>query len=332
MISTYMKKISIWFEDFWPNFDYNKSPFLSHIIQFLSEKYDVTIDPQDPDFLFYSCFGHKHYKYPNSVRIYICGEAIIPDFNVCDYAISQIKIDFEGRNLNFPYALWTIIGDEAQKHSREKALNRKFCSFIYSNSKVGNGSVLRKEFCRKLSEYKFVHCPGIVLHNCEAPGLSDRNALNYTESKRKYISDFKFNIAFENTITKGYITEKLTDCFISGTLPIYRGGELPTELKDAVIYANDYTSIDSLVKRVKEVDTNEDLYISILNSNPIANEYFNDSYHALDDFLHSIFKKGRTPYEKYDLYKNFGEILPSVLFLNRAILYIKNRIRKFFLR
>lgn len=325
-----MKKISVWFEDFWPNFNYDQNPFLSHIIQFLSEKYDVIIDPRDPDFLFYSCFGYKHHNYPHSVRIYICGEAIIPDFNVCDYAISQIKIDFEGRNLNFPYGLWTIIGDEVEKYSREKALNRKFCSFIYSNSKVGKGSILRKEFCRKLSEYKYVHCPGSVLHNCEAPELSERNAYNYTSSKRKYISDFKFNIAFENTITKGYITEKLTDCFISGTLPIYRGGELPNELKNAVIYANDYTSLDSLVKRVKEVDINDDLYISILNSNPILKDVSAAFYRNLDDFVYSIFKRGRTPREKYELYKNIGEILPVVLSVARAIKYIKKRLLNFF--
>jgi hypothetical protein len=42
------------------------------------------------------------------------------------------------------------------------------------------------------------------------------------------LSEFRYNIAVENSYAKEYITEKLTDAFIAGCLPIYWGGDVST--------------------------------------------------------------------------------------------------------
>lgn len=44
-------------------------------------------------------------------------------------------------------------------------------------------------------------------------------------SKLEVMSKYDFALCFENFIMDGYITEKIFDCFYSGVIPIYRGGD-----------------------------------------------------------------------------------------------------------
>lgn len=43
------------------------------------------------------------------------------------------------------------------------------------------------------------------------------------ESKSKALSQYTFALCYENMILKGWITEKIFDCFFSGTIPVYLG-------------------------------------------------------------------------------------------------------------
>lgn len=43
------------------------------------------------------------------------------------------------------------------------------------------------------------------------------------DDKAEALDDYMFSIAIENSQDPGYITEKLTDCFITGTVPLYCG-------------------------------------------------------------------------------------------------------------
>ena len=50
-----------------------------------------------------------------------------------------------------------------------------------------------------------------------------------------------FQIAIENIILDTYFTEKLIDCFVTGTIPIYRGSRRVSEFFDAdgiLFYSN----------------------------------------------------------------------------------------------
>ncbi len=44
-----------------------------------------------------------------------------------------------------------------------------------------------------------------------------------TESKSSILGNYTFALCFENSILKGWITEKIFDCFFSGTIPVYLG-------------------------------------------------------------------------------------------------------------
>ncbi len=43
------------------------------------------------------------------------------------------------------------------------------------------------------------------------------------DTKLKTLASYKFSLCFENTLTKGWLTEKIFDCFHVGTIPIYWG-------------------------------------------------------------------------------------------------------------
>lgn len=80
------KKIRYYFTDFWPGFDYK------YYLSFLLPEYDIIIDKEDPDYLFYSFFGYHYLQYDRCIKIFYCGENIIPDLNFCDYAVSLSEI------------------------------------------------------------------------------------------------------------------------------------------------------------------------------------------------------------------------------------------------
>lgn len=50
-----------------------------------------------------------------------------------------------------------------------------------------------------------------------------RRAKGRIPDKHRVLKEYQFNICFENTKQPGYITEKIFDCFMTGTIPIYYG-------------------------------------------------------------------------------------------------------------
>lgn len=45
----------------------------------------------------------------------------------------------------------------------------------------------------------------------------------FSKSKSETLGKYKFALCFENSILKGWITEKIFDCFFAGTVPVYWG-------------------------------------------------------------------------------------------------------------
>jgi Glycosyltransferase family 10 (fucosyltransferase) C-term len=80
--------------------------------------------------------------------------------------------------------------------------------------------------------------------------------------KRKAISRYMFNLAFENSIEKGYVTEKPFDALLSGTVPVYLGDapHLKSLLphRDAAIFLADFNhNATALVEYLNFLTFNE---------------------------------------------------------------------------
>jgi hypothetical protein len=117
--------------------------------------------------------------------------------------------------------------------------NKKFCLFAVTN---GSGSQ-RNDFFAELSKYQKVDSCGRYMNNMDSscPG-------NWWEKEyRDFISQYKFMICFENTSKKNYLTEKLINAYLFGTIPIYWGCSNLEEYvnTDSILYLKkDFTQED----------------------------------------------------------------------------------------
>ena len=272
-----MRQIKIFFEDFWPDFD----PTNNFIISVLSKEYEIMID-ENPEYLFFSVYGYNHLKYRNCVKIFYSAENLEPDFNLCDYAIAFQFLNAGDRYLRFP--LYLISGYEQlnkQPLDIEKALNRKFCNFVYGNFKWADP--IRISFFEKLSKYKKVDSGGILLNNI--------GTVITVKTKIDFIKDYKFTIAFENSSLSGYTTEKIVEPMVVNSMPIYWGNpDIHLDFnKQSFVYVNDYATIEEAIEEIIRLDNDDEAYIQKLS----ASWYNGDNYEQWETklllFLKNIF-------------------------------------------
>ena len=223
----------------------------------LSKHWNLEIS-EDPDVIFYSNYGEKHMQY-TCLRIFVSMENVRPNLSVCDYSFS---FDFptNERNYRFPlYRRCREYNDLLLTRDVEDIISqrRKFCSFMVSNHRAKE----RIEFYNRLSAYKLIDSGGRYLNNIGGPVEIGR------QNKEAWLSNYKFNITFENTSYPGYTTEKMLEAFVSGTIPIYWGNPLIglDFNPKAFINCHDFESFDEVIEHVKEVDQNEALYRDYLS-------------------------------------------------------------------
>lgn len=94
-------------------------------------------------------------------------------------------------------------------------------------------------------------------------GWEKENLCNYrgfVEHKLDTLAAYKFCVCFENmTGVRGYITEKIFDCFFAGCVPIYWGADNVTEYipKDTFIDMRKFSSIEEMYQYVQAIDESE---------------------------------------------------------------------------
>jgi len=224
------------------------------LYKLLAKHYDIEIDDKTPDAVIYSSFGFEHLKY-DCIRIFYTGENKRPNFNRCDYAFS---FDYPVNERNFRLPLYRVYPQypllfEPRNPDKIIAENRKFCSFVNSNPKAKE----RIELFDQLSKYKQVDSGGKVRNN-----VGGR-----VHDKVKFISEYKFNIAFENASHPGYATEKLMEALITNTIPIYWGDpEIGNDFNTkAFINCHEFESMEAVIEHIKKVDQDDNLYRKYLS-------------------------------------------------------------------
>lgn len=270
-------KLRIAFSDFWAGFD----PETKWFFPLISQKYDVEIvGPQEyPDILLYSYFGSDHLFSNARKRLYFTGENDVPDFNLCDYAISFHHLEFGHRHLRLPlYVLYPCFNILRHGERPKNSFNKKFCSFVVSNGFCSDPH--RDEFFHKLSEYKCIDSGGRHLNNIGGP----------VEDKHAFLQNYKFNLCFENSAVDGYTTEKLCDALAAGTLPIYWGNprvglDFP---KDTFIDVSSFKSDSEAIEYIIKVDSDPSLYAKYFKTDPIASSQYLDWESKFYDFFKHI--------------------------------------------
>lgn len=257
----------------------------------LQKHYQVEIS-DSPDFIFYHESTDEHLKYKNCIKIFYTGENVSPNFNFCDYAIGFDWLEFGDRYYRFPIYLNSVFYRKEELSLSEgvdwtkprllsvEDLEEKtdFCSFVYSNYR---GEAERKKIFDLLSTYKKVNAGGGFLNNIG----------NRVANKLAFEAKHKFSIAFENSSRSGYTTEKIVGSFMANTIPIYWGDpDIGKQFNEKrFINCHNYNNFDEVLIRIKEIDEDDNLYLSIVNEPIMNSEYdFTEVKNGLENFLKSI--------------------------------------------
>lgn len=276
--------IKVNFCDFWPGFGTHNL-----FLKFLEQHFNVSTDGR-PDYLFYSVYGRDHLRYDAPVKILYTGENLVPDFNLCDYALGFHYMEFGDRYMRFPlyaYYQWyynRLLSNDVNKEQApltdEYLVKRKFCNFVYSNNV--NSDPVRDSFFHQLNKYRKVDSGGRHLNNIGSP----------VRDKLAFIKDYKFTIAFENSSVPGYTTEKLLEPVIARSLPIYYGNPL-VHLDfepGSFLRLESRNDIERVIEEIITLDRDDEKYFEMLNKNKFRPENRTDIWEEkLRLFLGNIF-------------------------------------------
>lgn len=282
---------------------FGQNPENFFFVKLLRKKYNIVLS-ETPDYVFYTPFDSEHHQY-DCVRIFFTGENVIPNFNICDYAISFQHLFFEDRHLRCP--LWRLYEDALTEGLKKgfdwtdkQLLNRDFCACVISNSAQTDGK--RAEFFNILSKYKQIASGGRWQNNVGGP----------VPDKCTFQQKYKFTLAFENTYSSGYTTEKLLEGFASHTVPIYYGDPRVTDdfNPKSFINAADFNNLEDLSDYVQKVDSDDSLYLSYMRepiflNNQLPEKYTEDS---LLKFFDNIFKGTPTEAKRLFYKKPYADI------------------------
>lgn len=243
-----------------------------------SQKYRIEWDSKNPDYLFVTTCIYKskekmaeflNYYSSKRVSIFLADEAVLPDLNLFDYALTFNDDVMEDRICKHPTYLFfaeSIYKEENELKNLEEAqgiLKRKtkFCNFIYSNAKA---HPYRDELFWKIGKYKKVDSLGQHLNNTNIG--SSRFANNWREISIKLKGNYKFSIAAENASFLGYTSEKILTTFQAHSIPIYWGNaNIEKEFNPkAFINCSNFETIDDVVEEIRRIDQDEKVWLQMV--------------------------------------------------------------------
>lgn len=185
---------------------------------------------------------------------------------------------FSCLNKNIHTKEWPALVDSTLRKIYPKT---KLLSCISSNKAFLEGHRKRLEFVHHIlsSDYgKFVDMYGI--------------GFKAIEGKIEGLADYKFSIAIENSYANNECSEKISDCFLTGTIPIYYGTPNIGDYFDidGILTFKTKEELESIVKRI--VLDGDSLYEekkqAIKNNYKLANRYSLTSDQIYEQYLKKI--------------------------------------------
>ena len=268
-------------------------------MKIINKYYDIILEPNNPDYLIYNTFGCENMKkkYVNSTKIAIYTENQLPDFNNADYALGESHITYLDRYIREPSLLGVLNNFNISQLNfiRLNAINHprtKFCAAIISNCQ--NWTKFRLNFIRELNKYKKI----------DMGGKCDNNA-GEIKNKIKFLRDYKFSIAMENSEADGYASEKIIDSFKSGTIPIYYGDYMIEEFINpkSFILIKGEKDIKEKIELIKKIDNDNKLYKKFLKEKIFIDKKFKEKMlYQKNEFFFHIFEQEKKKVKRIDNY------------------------------
>ena len=201
--------------------------------------------------------------------------------------IIYIYFNYFDRYFKTNVFFWENFNDIDSK--RLKVLNnpirKKFCAAVISN--CDSPYLFRMNFIKKLNKYKKV----------DMGGLCNNNIHRKVKNKIKFLSEYKFSIAMENSRGDGYLSEKIVDSFRAGTIPIYYGDYLIDEFINPKTYIliKGEKDIKKKIKYIIKIDNDDKLYKEIMKEKPIIDDKLIEKIDKKEimEFFYNIFSQDK---------------------------------------
>lgn len=262
--------------------NYHIKTRIESLLKKVAQKNNFELQILDKDYDYFFCNENIYHdkkiyqesinQAPNTIRIFTCDEAIYPDLNLFDYAVCFDDFD-KDRIIKYPLKMFLndqfnesqLILEYSKQNINGKDILRektKFCNFIYSNP---HAHPMRDNLFYTLSKYKKVDSLGKHLNNSTIPHTRQETKWRTISIELK--KPYKFSIAAENAYFKGYISEKIITSMMANTIPVYFGTSEVIKYFNpkSFINVNDFSSLEDVVKKVKEIDENDDLYLEMIS-------------------------------------------------------------------
>ena len=165
----------------------------------------------------------------------------------------------------YPKISYSLINAVPWVQDRKVHEKTKLVSMIASNKKMCEGHARRLQFVDKFRDKLDFYGRGFNEISCKEDGLRD----------------YMFSVGIENAVYDIYFTEKLTDCFACGTIPIFYGCKGVTEYfnEDGIIFLDDDFDLSMLTKDLyySKMDVIKDNFERSINF-PVAEDYLYLNY------------------------------------------------------
>ena len=256
------------------------SKYYSNIINLITKlfnSYKIVNEYNENTNLAFFCYEDNVNINNNVVNICLNGEKEDKHHD-SDIGIVCAKKNFIYKyNIYFPQLFSSLY--ERRNNFKEIIFKNKtkFCAYMYSYDLE-----YRVNLYNYISSYKKVDSLGKSCNNDNFEG--DRSIYNenitYNDIAVEKYSDYKFVLSLENGIEYGYITEKLINPIIAGSIPIYAGPEDAFSIinKERVIYIYDFTDYNELLEYIKKIDNDDELYNSIIRKDIFISDLNFDTF------------------------------------------------------
>jgi len=105
---------------------------------------------------------------------------------------------------------------------------------------------------------------------------------NEISSKEDGLCDYMFSVVIENGFYSSYFTEKILDCFATGTIPVYMGSP----------DIGDYFNKDGIIDLTEEFEVSEEIYSSKMDAIKENLEKVKE-IEVLEDFIFTTYLKNK---------------------------------------
>lgn len=293
---------------------------------------DLVIVDSNADFLLTSVFFKRDGppeiqktfdKHPDAVKIMFCGENMTDTYignqiivnkykfvcNLCDIVLGFSHNEQIDGYLRFP--LWiNFITNDFEFLTKDQILGywkkyyempkKNATTLIARHDVTGFRTLIAKNI--QLIYKQPILCPGALYNNCPPIGKKP-------EDKYEFIAKYKYNICPENSISHGYVTEKLFESLLCGCIPFFLcyPGEVEVGVRPETFYnfARTPTKVsiaDQLIqKRCKLPKDIDDLFEPIFWER--LNQYFSDVKNLILTFYHTKqYPSSLQTIEKYHIF------------------------------